>query len=82
MTNPVLQKVLRDEYIAELKEDRLIDAIIMLKELEDSSSILKLKKHYNYKIESEKDYQDMVEEIKNEYHSGVMDPSREVAMIE
>jgi hypothetical protein len=54
----------------------------LLREIEFAEDAKKLKQIYMYKIISSEDYNTEARLIKNEYRSGVMDPSREVAKIE
>lgn len=54
----------------------------LLKEIEFAEDEKKLKQIFMYKVISQEDYNQVAREIKREYKSGLMDPSREVARIE
>ncbi|CDW86001.1 UNKNOWN [Stylonychia lemnae] len=72
----------RDQYIEELRQDKLNDTIDLLREIEIAENPKKLKQIYMYKIMTHDDYLQEQRVIKTEYRSGLMDPSREVARIE
>lgn len=68
--------------LEDIRQQKLSQTTELLKEIEIAEDAKKLKNLYMYKIMAQVDYEEEQRLIKQEYKSGVMDPSREVARIE